>query len=499
DYAVIHSLAEASLQRWILFTYDIWCQYSIKFKTRVAQWFPAMADIINLVRGAIPKMHIHNHIELCQLIWNLNWLIYSAFTAGEMIETGWVEHNLTAGSTKEQNDGNHHDSVDDTSGNHNWNKLVGLGMPISPQYGLISSPVLELRKRSTNFAVLSAKHPVELIKKWENTPMMPSVFQVNFKNGERQLTTPIPGPPTHAEAYAKLLRAEAESEATSATVGEQKTGDSGLISNGMLVERDQCVFSFHSMPQLIRHRHHVKRMITTHAGEDLVSAARGRLYDSVTDLRHLVACAPALEKHILDADPERPEKEALFLPSHFMETVRNEMKLAALAQVEYSLQEGQAFDALCDVRTAIRTLNYNLAFKKTQIHGVGPNTKGQNFLKTLSNDIQVAANTYRRARRALLALGLNENDGTLKELVRSDLFGKGGRRAKMGDSKTHEPWIWTTGRAANLSEAEEVEWEAERGFFFCFPWRVLILHSGQGQVVPRPRAPRPSCRRSGNT
>ncbi|KAJ7791866.1 hypothetical protein B0H13DRAFT_1675855 [Mycena leptocephala] len=141
DYAVIHSLAEASLQRWILFTYDIWCQYSIKFKTRVAQWFPAMADIIDLVRGAIPKMHIHNHIELCQLIWNLNWLIYSAFTAGEMIETGWVEHNLTAGSTKEQNDGNRHDSVDDTSGNHNWNKLVGLGMPISPLYGLISSPV----------------------------------------------------------------------------------------------------------------------------------------------------------------------------------------------------------------------------------------------------------------------------------------------------------------------------------------------------------------------
>jgi hypothetical protein len=54
----------------------------------------------------------------------------------------------------------------------------------------------------------------------------------------------------------------------------------------------------------------------------------------VTDLRRrLVARAPALEKHILDADPERPEKEPLFLPSHFTETVRNEMKLAALAQV----------------------------------------------------------------------------------------------------------------------------------------------------------------------
>ncbi|KAJ7857401.1 hypothetical protein B0H13DRAFT_1902265 [Mycena leptocephala] len=457
------ALAEASLQRWILFTYDIWCQYSIKFKTRVAQWFPAMADIIELVRGAIPKMHIHNHIELCQLIWNLNWLIHSAFTAGEMIETGWVEHNLTAGSTKEQNDGNRHDSVDDTSGNHNWNKLVGLAAALLRLYRVCQ---VELRKRSTNFAVLNAKHPAELIKKWENTPMTPTVFQVNFKNGERsrhttwrQLTTPIPGPPTHAEAYAKLLRAEAESEATSAAVGEQKTGDSGLISSGMLVERDQ---------------HHVKRMIATHAGDELVAAARRRLYESVTDLRsRLVARAPALEKHILDADPERPEKEALFLPSHFTAPVRSEMKLAALGQVEYTLREGQAFDALCDVRTAIRTLNYNLAFKKTQIHGVGPNTKGQNFLKTLSNDIQVGADTYRRARRALLALGLHENDPSLRELLRADLFGKGGRRTTMGDSKTHEPWIWTTGRAANLSEAEEAEWEAELDRVKWFQDRAL--------------------------
>jgi hypothetical protein len=136
--------------------------------------------------------------------------------------------------------------------------------------------------------------------------MTPSVFQVNFKNGERSHhTTPIPGLPTHTEAYAKLLRAEAESEATSAAVGEQKTGNSGLISSGLLVERDQCVFSIHSRPQLIWHRHHVKRMIATHAREDLVLAARGLLYDSVMDLRRcLVACVPALEKHILDADPE---------------------------------------------------------------------------------------------------------------------------------------------------------------------------------------------------
>ncbi|KAJ6535032.1 hypothetical protein B0H19DRAFT_964179 [Mycena capillaripes] len=127
DYAVAHSLGEARLLRWIMATYDIWCQYSIKLEERFARWFPSMVWILDKIRGAIPKMHIHGHVEICQLLWNLNWLAYSAFTVGEMIETGWAEHNLTAGSTKEQNDGNRHDSVDDTSGSWNWDKMVGLG------------------------------------------------------------------------------------------------------------------------------------------------------------------------------------------------------------------------------------------------------------------------------------------------------------------------------------------------------------------------------------
>jgi hypothetical protein len=90
-----------------------------------------MADIIAKIRGAIPKMHIHNHIERCQFEWNLNWLCYVAFTVGEMIETGWAEHNLTAGSTKEMNAGHRHDVVDDTSNHWNWDKTVGLSAPFS--------------------------------------------------------------------------------------------------------------------------------------------------------------------------------------------------------------------------------------------------------------------------------------------------------------------------------------------------------------------------------
>ncbi|KAJ7850746.1 hypothetical protein B0H13DRAFT_1644377, partial [Mycena leptocephala] len=126
DYTLCRSLSEASKLRFIKVTYDIWCQYHVNLEPRVEELFNNMLLILRRIRGAIPKMHIHNHQDLCEILWNLNWLPNCGLAVGEMIETGWAEQNLTAGSTKEQNDGHRHDSIDDTSGHWNWDKLIRL-------------------------------------------------------------------------------------------------------------------------------------------------------------------------------------------------------------------------------------------------------------------------------------------------------------------------------------------------------------------------------------
>lgn len=92
-------------------TNDIWCQYHVNLEPRVEELFENMLPILRRVRGAIP---------ICEILWNLNWLPNCGLTVGKMIETGWAEQNLTAGSTKEQKDGHRHDSIDDTSGHWNW-------------------------------------------------------------------------------------------------------------------------------------------------------------------------------------------------------------------------------------------------------------------------------------------------------------------------------------------------------------------------------------------
>lgn len=128
DYALAQALLEEGDQRWIMVTYDIWCQFSVKLKERFAKSFPHLMPLIDCLRGAIPKMHIHNHIAACQLIWALNFIKYSAETYGEAIESGWAEQNESSGSTKEMNAGHRHDSLDDIFGFWNWLKLTSLGM-----------------------------------------------------------------------------------------------------------------------------------------------------------------------------------------------------------------------------------------------------------------------------------------------------------------------------------------------------------------------------------
>lgn len=128
DFALGSALgAEALHHRWIMISYDIWCQYSLKLGARMANRFPLLAPAFDSdsekVRGAVPKCHIHGHGEKCQLNCSFTFTRFSGMTCGEGIETAWAEQNHAAGSTKEQSTGHRQDTLDDFNGYWNWTKL----------------------------------------------------------------------------------------------------------------------------------------------------------------------------------------------------------------------------------------------------------------------------------------------------------------------------------------------------------------------------------------
>ncbi|KAJ6543417.1 hypothetical protein DFH09DRAFT_1367992 [Mycena vulgaris] len=407
DYALAQTLGDAQDQRWIVLTYDVYCQYFKNITSRFKRWFPSMADFIGRLAGAVPKMHIRNHVAQCQSQWSTNFQDYLAFLIGELIEGSWAEMNQFAGSTKEQNHGHRHDSLDDGCGQWNWDKLIHMAETLLKMYREACSAI---RKRSPAFDDLTASTDPALISKWAAMDKKwkivngkySSPYDANIKNG----------PPTHRSAYEKLIKAEL----TKSLAGNVDCpGNTEFIGRGLRIEKEQ---------------HRITAILKTSTTNKAVTA-RANL---------------------------RKELIAWRLSDH----MRRSLGMSELAAAEYELREGQAYDALADVRIAIKTFNFNVAFKIAQIQGQSSNTRAQNFLRTLANDRIVAADDYRRARAAMLRLGLSPTDKNLAHLVNDELYAKNTRDSpKMGESGDVDPWFWTVGRPANMTPREEKDWSVE--------------------------------------
>ncbi|KAF9529569.1 hypothetical protein CPB83DRAFT_764801, partial [Crepidotus variabilis] len=194
-----------------------------------------------------------------------------------------------------------------------------------------------------------------------------------------------------------------------------------------------------------------------------VIAARKKLRADLTTWRQSqYQLCPALRPLIDEVDAVHPENEKLLLPSYFpiSDTIRS--SLNSVEKVEYSLREGQAYDALDEVREKIKIFNANLDFKKNNVFGQGPNTRAQAYLKELTADKVKAAQKYRRAREALVRLGLSKDDKSLQELHDNQLFSKDASRpAQLGDSKREDPWFWTVGQPSGMNNQEKADWSLE--------------------------------------
>ena len=108
-------------------SYDIWCQFGVKLIQRFTTYFPDLVPVVEKLIGAIPKLHLVNHKTDCQYCFSYNYQKGVGRTDGEAIERFWAEANLYAASTKQQNGGHRHDTLDDMMGDHNWRKIVAMG------------------------------------------------------------------------------------------------------------------------------------------------------------------------------------------------------------------------------------------------------------------------------------------------------------------------------------------------------------------------------------
>lgn len=254
-----------------MLSYDIWCSLRVNLRRRFEKLFPKSAHIIDRMRGAIPKMHIKNHIEACQQLWAFNYLQYSGETYGEMIETTWAENNQAGGSTKEMNAGHRHDTIAHLANFWNYVKESKLGeyetrydfpAQITHPSLCASSDKSLLRAYIKNVGVLMEREVKfdaytrtieEKVSEWVKIDTQPftndngkviSPYEVSSKNRASlfNCSTVIwvsqhnEGPPTQKRAYEKFVEEEKSNELAGKAY---LAGVSQFINSGLNIEKDQ--------------------------------------------------------------------------------------------------------------------------------------------------------------------------------------------------------------------------------------------------------------------
>ncbi len=163
------------------------------------------------------------------------------------------------------------------------------------------------------------------------------------------------------------------------------------------------------------------------------------------------------------------------LPSSFDALLLERPAVASLVSWEKKVREGQANDALSDLRTNLVTAEM-LKIKKLDATGKASTTRMGKKIRRQNDQVVAAADDYRRARLALTSLGMRDDDPLFRPLRKADVVGftMSTVTQQLGESRKAPSWIWEDFSFADRpDDVDHQEFFAE-GSYTCSP-RVWML------------------------
>jgi hypothetical protein len=218
---------------------------------------------------------------------------------------------------------------------------------------------------------------------------------------------------------------------------------------------------------------------------------------------HVASLLPLVQGDVTDIGGHysNPESLPLYFPSSMPPEICQHLELKDICAAERCLREAQADDALADVRRLRRVIQGLWRFKKLNVSGTGnrPNTRMLDSYSRFETKLQHAANRYRVAYTALVALDPNGSwKERLKELRSSDLRGPGRDPDNPEDTKKSNgrfelSWIWLVTRLPqergdNQTEDEfnhsmRTEWAQTRARMCRWKEELMIIQEEMRRVL----------------
>lgn len=186
----------------------------------------------------------------------------------------------------------------------------------------------------------------------------------------------------------------------------------------------------------------------------------------------------------------RTEKMPLYLPSALSEIDPCDKSLRIF---EWKLRQGQAFDALHEMRQNLRVGSHYIKHKKRFSRGVAQNTRSNTTIQNLHTKAKHAAEKYQIAQAAMVSLAPYISDeatpgweNDLRPLRDEDVRSLSEGRKGESEGKRTVSWIWLTeGMAVGNTDERLHEGELNCEFRCCRAMTDLIdQHSELSGVKP---------------
>ncbi|KAJ7780811.1 hypothetical protein DFH07DRAFT_865230 [Mycena maculata] len=480
DFILFSALLN-SIIFYLILSYDVACQYSKNFWTRMDSLPEPFRLFIDRARVwfKVPNFHLPGHSPF-----SFHYMWGAGRTHGETIEQNWEFTNRAAASTKMMGIGTRHSTLEDLFGFHNWRRLVSWRGIFMKRMGENVKEGQIHRDTFNTFDQALRETVPEMVEKWK-------AWVADWESRQHTDGTELPFEVRDTvmsmqEIRLKLAREELLRSGEGVEVEREDT-PSTFILLGLGIEESQRYLAIdvkavanpteqQSLDFLKRHTALLKRIRTFRRLQ--------RTY--MPHLRRYLAVA---QREQLETEGDREaESIRLLMPSEITDKTKRERACTVgLPAVEGELRIGEAREALEVLRAGLQTRTMTNRYRLRNCTGQRALTRGQGVLRQINMKIHKAKLRYRYVQNALLRLkghgswekelqvlndgdvrALNERALTEEEAAQrqsihdyEDVAEEGGVASfgmvALGESRRTLLWIWYSTKAGEPTEAELVE------------------------------------------
>ncbi|KAK7029968.1 CxC2 domain-containing protein [Favolaschia claudopus] len=494
DWMFFMSLEGSDLLEFYV-SYDIVCQWHKNIWHRLRLFPRQIREEYNkrYFVFLVPKFHLPAHIESCNIKFSFLFTPYVGQTDGEAPERGWSNINPLALSTREMSPHLRRETLDDHFNHWNWKKILSMGTYFLDRIQHYIPEMLRTRRETLQ---MERTLPAETLEEWKE---MCVAWEANA-------ACPNPFERTQKQIDLASVRLQLTVEGGGMVRGEINSTE--MLSMGVKLESEQRELKFDQAtvglhPTVTQKRLMLERCSKLRRKVLSWMETQTQFMPSVAVVR--AEASAKRQSPIQPAAGELVQDIPLLMPSTLAPDVACPRELQ---EFEFRLREGQAHEALYEMRHQLLIRTHEYKWKDEQNHNVRDGTRSHTKLKLIEDRLTRASTTYRVAWGALKVLGSRLGkqgwEGTLQVLEDGDVrgmpeatFRKPGKRRKETASarkkrkKTQSPisWIWLAdGSAADadrnpaMNEALRIEWAKTRALGMRNTEEVALLEEEMRRV-----------------